>query len=94
MQEFSDNIIKHLMAIMSRLDKMDRKMDLLVVPNKDIQKDDFLDNQDLCILLGVTKKTLYRYRKKGLLKSYTFDNRKMYYKKSEIPDSLKVKSRK
>ncbi|MDR2948023.1 MAG: helix-turn-helix domain-containing protein, partial [Prevotella sp.] len=69
------------------------KIGLFVNPDT-IKKEDYLDNQDLCMLLGVTKKTLYRYRRKGLLKSYTLDGRKVYYRSSEIPDSLKVKIRK
>ncbi|WP_461825306.1 helix-turn-helix domain-containing protein [Dysgonomonas sp.] len=47
-----------------------------------------LDNQDLCLLLVVTKQTLYRYRRKGILKYYMVDNGRVYYKKSEISDFL------
>lgn len=90
----SDNIIiEKLELIMSQLGRMDQKIDLFVNPDT-IRKEDYLDNQDLCMLLGVTKKTLYRYRRKGLLKSYAIDGRKVYYKYSELPQALIVKIRK
>ncbi|MDR2950957.1 MAG: helix-turn-helix domain-containing protein, partial [Prevotella sp.] len=60
-----DNIIinEKLELIIDRLSKMDEKIGLFVNPDT-IKKEDYLDNQDLCMLLGVTKKTLYRYRRK------------------------------
>lgn len=72
---------------------MDKKMDIIVKTNEISDRDEYLDNQDMCIMLGVTKKTLYRYRKKGILKLYTFDGRKVYYKKSEISENLKVREK-
>lgn len=82
-------ITKHMELIMDKLNLMDKKMDIIVKTNKNADKEEYLDNQDMCLMLGVTKKTLYRYRKKDILKSYTFDDRKMYYKKSEISNNLK-----
>lgn len=94
MQDTYNIIEKHLESIINQLDRMDKKMDIIVNANDSSEKEEYLDNQDMCMMLGVTKKTLYRYRKKGILKSYTFDDRKMYYKKSEISNSLKMKKRK
>lgn len=93
MEDPGNTIIRHLESIIGQLDRMDRKIDLFV-NNGEVNKDDYLDNQDLCLMLGITKKTLYRYRKKGLLIPHSFEGRKLYYKKSEIADSLKVKMRK
>jgi len=93
MQDTYTIIEKHLELIIGQLDRMDKKMDLFVKTGQ-VDKDDYLDNQDMCLMLGITKKTLYRYRRKGLLKPYTFEGRKIYYKKSEIADCLKVKLRK
>lgn len=91
----SDNIKTNekLELILNQLGKIDEKLDIFINPDK-MKKEDFLDNQDLCILLGVTKKTLYRYRKIGLLKSYSVNGRKVYYKSSEIPIALKLKMKK
>ncbi|NDV79791.1 helix-turn-helix domain-containing protein [Dysgonomonas sp. 511] len=93
MQDSDNRIIEKLELILNQLGRIDEKIDLFVNPDT-IKKDDYLDNQDLCMLLGGTKKTLYRYRRKGLLKSYSIDGRKVYYKKSELPESLRVKMRK
>lgn len=94
MQDTYKIIEKHLETIIARLEGMDKKMDGMVKAGVNPEKEEYLDNQDICIMLGVTKKTLYRYRRKGILKAYTFDDRKMYYKKSEILDNLKVRKRK
>ena len=88
MNDFNENIEKHLKQISSQLDKLDRKIDALTTVKECLDGDQLLDNQDLCLLLGVTKQTLYRYRKKGVIKYYMVDNGKVYYKKSEIPDFL------
>lgn len=45
--------------------------------------DDLLDNQDLCTLLGITKRTLQRYRQKQLITYYQIDG-KSYYLKSDV----------
>lgn len=94
MQDINEILEKYFQTIINQLNRMDKKMDSIVLANECPQEDEYLDNQDLCLILGVTKKTLYRYRKKGILKSYTFDDRKMYYKKSEISDRLKIKRKK
>lgn len=88
MNDFNENIEKQLKQISSQLDKLDRKMDALATVKECLDGDQLLDNQDLCLLLGVTKQTLYRYRKKGVIKYYMVDNGKVYYKKSEIPGFL------
>ncbi len=88
MSDFDENLEKHLKDIGVKLDKLDRKIDSLISVKECLDGDQLLDNQDLCLLLGVTKQTLYRYRKKGILKYYMVNNGKVYYKKSEIPDFL------
>ena len=51
-----------------------------------------LDNQDMCELLGVTKRTLARYRQKKLVTYYMIDGR-TYYKASEVQDFLNRKGK-
>ena len=50
------------------------------------------DNYDLCRLLGVTKRTLARYRQKKLIRYYMIDGR-TYYKASEIQEFLQMKGK-
>lgn len=54
--------------------------------------DTLLDNYDLCRLLGVTKRTLARYRQKNLIRYYMIDGR-TYYKASEMQEFLKMKGK-
>ncbi len=51
-----------------------------------------LDNQDMCELLGITKRTLARYRQKKLVTYYMIDGR-TYYKSSEVKEFLNRKGR-
>lgn len=88
MYNYNENIERQLKDIDTKLDKLDRKIDSLSSVKECLDGDELLDNQDLCLLLAVTKQTLYRYRRKGILKYYMVNNGKVYYKKSEIPDFL------
>ena len=54
--------------------------------------DKLLDNQDMCELLGITKRTLARYRQKKLVTYYMIDGR-TYYKSSEVKEFLNRKGR-
>ena len=49
-------------------------------------------DQDMCELLGVTKRTLARYRQKKLVTYYMIDGR-TYYKASEVQDFLNRKGK-
>jgi hypothetical protein len=51
--------------------------------------DKLLDNQDLCMLLSITKRSLARYRQKKLIWYYQIDG-KTYYKAYEIQEFLKT----
>ena len=55
-------------------------------------EDKLLDNQDMCELLGITKRTLARYRQKKLVTYYMIDGR-TYYKSSEVEAFLNQKGR-
>ena len=69
-----------LHQIMERFDRIDDRLNRL------------LDNQDMCELLGVTKRTLARYRQKKLVTYYMIDGR-TYYKASEVQDFLNRKGK-
>ena len=47
-----------------------------------------LDNSDMCMLLGITKRTLQRYREKDVVPYYMMRG-KPYYKPAEVQECLK-----
>ncbi|EHM7982881.1 MULTISPECIES: helix-turn-helix domain-containing protein [Bacteroidota] len=52
-------------------------------------KEKWLDNQEVCLMMGITKRTLQTYKDKGLL-PYSKLNRKNYYKLSDVQALLGV----
>ena len=46
-------------------------------------KEKWLDNQEVCLMMNITKRTLQTYKDKGLL-PYSKLNRKNYYKRSDV----------
>ncbi len=78
--------------ILERLDSIDDKMVVKKQRVHPLDGDALLDNQDMCQLLGVTKRTLARYRQKKLVSYYMIDGR-TYYKASEVQTFLKKKGR-
>lgn len=89
----SDQFDKLINLITSRFDKVDKALDSMIKLKELLNGDDYLDNQDLCLLLGVTKRTLARYRQKKLIRSYKISG-KTYYKASEMEGFLKERGKK
>jgi len=77
--------------LIGRFDKVDKKLDRMNRLKECFDGDTLLDNQDLCQLFGVTKRTIARYRQKKLLTYYTFDDGRVYYKASDIEKFMKKK---
>jgi len=73
---------------MARFDNIDNKLERILTVRGFLDGDKLLDNQDICTLLGVTKRTLQRYRQKNLI-SYYLIKGKAYYKASEVEKMLK-----
>ena len=46
-------------------------------------EEDTMDNQDVCMLLHVSKRTLQRYRSDGLL-PYRMHRHKTYYRRADV----------
>ncbi len=78
--------------IVSRFDKIDNKLDNMEKKKECLDGDTLLDNQDMCELLGITKRTLARYRSKKLISYYMIGGR-TYYKASEVNDFLRRKGK-
>lgn len=85
--EKNDKFVKQ---VMTRFDKVDKTLSQMIRLKNCMDGDKLLDNQDVCLLLGVTKRTLARYRKLKLLKYHTGD-RKVYYYYSDVMKFLKQK---
>ena len=82
-------------------DWMQKLLDKLEEVGKDVKSlqtnpevmpgDKLLDNQDLCLLLKVSAKTLQRYRKKGILPYLTLDGR-CYYRESDVHQLIRERT--
>jgi hypothetical protein len=82
------NTISEFRQILEKLDLIIKKLDRMINVKNAMDGDKLLDNHDLCMLLGVTKRTLQRYRQLKKIIYYKIDG-KTYYKSSEIQDFLK-----
>lgn len=86
----SDTAHKMFIQLMERFDKIEKMLERQNKMKECLDGDTLLDNYDLSKLLGVTHRTLARYRQKKLIRYYMIDGR-TYYKASEINDFLKMK---
>jgi hypothetical protein len=78
--------------IMEHFDRIDETMQIKKKEVLPLDGDKLLDNQDMCQLLGITKRTLARYRQKKLIRFYTIQG-KVWYKASEVEEFLKKKGK-
>ena len=86
----SETAHKMFIQLMERFDKIEKILERQNKMKECLDGDTLLDNYDLSKLLGVTHRTLARYRQKKLIRYYMIDGR-TYYKASEINDFLKMK---
>ena len=86
----SETAHKMFIQLMERFDKIEKMLERQNKMKECRDGDTLLDNYDLSKLLGVTHRTLARYRQKKLIRYYMIDGR-TYYKASEINDFLKMK---
>ena len=81
----------------SALDEMKNELwELLEMTENVVQKytpifkeEKWLDNQEVCLMMNITKRTLQTYKDKGLL-PYSKLNRKNYYKRSDVQALLEA----
>ena len=69
--------------IMYRFDKQDKTLDKMSKQRNMLDGELLLDNQDLCQLLNVSKRTLQRYRASGELPFHNLYH-KTFYKESDV----------
>jgi hypothetical protein len=60
-----ENFEAWMERIMDRFDKQDKTLDKMSKHRNMLDGELLLDNQDLCMLLNVSKRTLQRYRSSG-----------------------------
>lgn len=83
------------MTIVEGFDRIEKKLDRMNRMRDCLDGDTLLDNCDLAQLLGVTQRTIARYREKGLIRYYqTDENGKNYYRSSEIQEFLRQRGKK
>ncbi|KAA6310921.1 hypothetical protein EZS27_037858 [termite gut metagenome] len=74
-------------AMMSRFEAFAQKVEKLC-DGQDKSLHRWLDNQEVCQILNISKRTLQAYRDNGAL-SYTQINRKMFYKPEDVERLIK-----
>ena len=74
--------------ILVKLENIEEMLKKLSKNKEMLKSADLLDNADICSLLGITKRTLQRYRQKGVLPYYMMEG-KPYYKPEEVQERLK-----
>ena len=68
---------------MARLENFAEKVEARCCVSGDKALQKWLDNQEVCEILGISKRTLQTYRDNGTL-SYTQIGHKMYYRPEDI----------
>lgn len=80
-------------TVMAKVEIFAKKVDKLCTSNGDKTLQEWLDNQEVCAILHVSKRTLQTYRDNGTL-SYSQIGHKMYYRSEDVRalmDKLKTK---
>ncbi|MDR1918384.1 MAG: helix-turn-helix domain-containing protein [Tannerellaceae bacterium] len=69
--------------ILERIERLEKKLTGKEKPRHRVNGELLLDNQDLCIMLSCSKRTLQRYRSSGILPFRRIDQ-KTYYLESDV----------
>ncbi|TWI18838.1 helix-turn-helix domain-containing protein [Sphingobacterium siyangense] len=78
-----DGMTNELKALLELTESATRKYTPIFSEEK------WLDNQEVCLMMNITKRTLQTYKDKGML-PYSKLNRKNYYKRSDVQALLKA----
>lgn len=76
-------------TLTSRVEDVELKIERMYHSQEDMALKDWLDNQDVCQILGIGKRTLQIYREKGLL-PYTRIEHKIRYKPEDVTRLLQL----
>ena len=69
--------------MMAKLDAFAQRVETLCKTNEDKSLQKWLDNQDVCEILGISKRTLQTYRDNGTL-AFTQIGHKIYYRPCDV----------
>lgn len=93
-RDYDTRLLEMMRDISEHLNRQDKELELIVHKideelhaSHQEECEHLLDNQDLCDLLHVSKRTLQRYRSSGAL-HYLLLNHKAYYKFHEVHDFI------
>lgn len=90
----SEILEKLITTMVDGFARIEKKLERMNRQKECLDGDTLLDNVDLAELLGVSQRTLARYREKGLIRYYNMkDNSKNFYLASEIQEFLKQRGR-
>jgi len=81
----NDNFSKQFEELLNKVDTLNEKVEK--INNKYPLEDRWLDIQDVCELLHISKRTLQSYRDKGIL-PFSQIGAKIYYKATDIQKHL------
>ena len=70
-------------AMMAGFDSFARRVETLYKQHGDKRLQEWLDNQDVCEILCISKRTLQTYRDKGTL-AFSQIGHKMYYRREDV----------
>jgi hypothetical protein len=80
----NDDFRKWMEKLLQRLNELGKDIRLLINTDEVFgDEEKLLDNQDLCLMLHISKRTLQRYRSEGLIHYITI-GQKIYYKASDV----------
>ena len=85
-----NNFESWMQKLMERLDRQDELLLAMKAEERQpalTESIRLFDNQDLCMLLQISKRTLQRYRSEGAL-SYKTLGKKTYYSETDVLDFL------
>ena len=74
--------------LLDMFDMLNEKIDRLTKRQNCMNGDELLDTQDLCLLLKTSKRSLYRYRRNGVIPFHSIEG-KVYYKSSDIHEFIR-----
>ena len=81
-----DTFVKWMKKLDSTISEIGKNLKTLMNTNEVFDRDEkLLENQDLCFMLKISKRTLQRYRTEGGL-PYMKYGQKIYYKASDVKE--------
>lgn len=80
-------------ALSREIGEVSRLVGEITAPYRSLQQaDKWLDQQEVCQLLGITKRTLQSYKAKGIVGA-TLINRKNFFRAADVEKFMQVKSK-